>query len=854
VIELAVQWALWSKEPNDSREYRLLRSGDGPLPASELGRLISRHIPAQPPGSRQPGPAALPWLTFSPAPGDDGPAVGVSVLDLTDASDFSSRRIAPTRYLRLPFRALAAGPVTYTEMAAAATAVELPDQERGPLALTVRPTDAARLAESIDRLGFDRLAAAAGLVLNGRVVLLTVTPPKGSERVEVLDAIASLLPYGFRASLVASTWARQGNEQVRLGFGQDADPQCHVVQWDAGSVPPVSYDPGHGYLELLRQLRAKHGAERLVAHLAADGEPRTFDAPAGALVSLRRLDRLGVLSVEVHRGTADPGEVRAVLDSADGRAQPPEAVAPLTGFLLARGQSEDRPRVEQSWTLGLWRNLVVAASEELLSPDPAKRAWHLHLAARDGREEHLLVDLLESSRIRAYPVSRAAQAEVVRMARPLLTEARLQAGVTGWTTLAGHFGRNRELAYELLTQEVEEGGYDRLRAVLDWLRRGVGEDVTWLRPFRAALEPWLPALSEMDLREAAALDHRYALALLAIARRSGRAETALQGLWSWLLSVADELDSARRGRWLDELGQFNDHADQVRLDILRLRFGSPTAVPLRERLVEAGGAAALQYVEAFEQTYRAHSLDLIRPQVARSLIASIDGQRWTSPLALADHVLALLAIVYDGAPLAGADGQDVRAAVVRTVGNGAVADATLMELRAYVQRWAHLVAGDPRLAASSAVASLDRELRADLPIPRLAALCASVIASDRFAEFLTSLRTAPHPLTGDTVHAFLVDLANALRQRHLPETTISSVCESVARAVLDERLGRNLASAYRSWLSIELPETVRFAAWLLAEVKDNLTPAQLAVLRQAADNIQRTAQRPWTDRIPRFRR
>ncbi|MGG7614256.1 hypothetical protein ACQ5JZ_33410, partial [Streptomyces sp. ZG43] len=109
-----------------------------------------------------------------------------------------------------------------------------------PTAVTVPDTSAAELAALVDELGFPWAAGVAALLLDDRQVALTTSPalplPDVAERVRVLDAICSLLPYACRSWLSAATWTGQAGHDLRLFFA----PAVREGQSTAlyGGAPP----------------------------------------------------------------------------------------------------------------------------------------------------------------------------------------------------------------------------------------------------------------------------------------------------------------------------------------------------------------------------------------------------------------------------------------------------------------------------------------------------------------------------------------------------------------------------------------------------------------------------------------
>jgi WD domain, G-beta repeat len=318
-VAVAAQWAVRSKTPGGSADYAVMATS-APDCVATFGRRIQRRQPGNPARPAPGQPEALPWVSFSPAGQGAGRVVGVRVLSWTDAGDASGRPIIPTLYVEVPYAAAAEAGTTFDGLYRAlndAVGIASPDPLADSLADSLAgqrpagpvpwrlPADALplRLPAGPDAAGVARaqpgglplVARVAALLLDGPVIIVRDRAMSITERLAFFDAVATLLPYGYRADLDADIWvdwpARHGS---RLAFAADAPDRTRKVDL-SGAEPSVGDLPtrgrAHDYLEALRDAR-----DRAVTHeiiIKALGEATTpvrfGDEHEHALEVVRRL-------------------------------------------------------------------------------------------------------------------------------------------------------------------------------------------------------------------------------------------------------------------------------------------------------------------------------------------------------------------------------------------------------------------------------------------------------------------------------------------------------------------------------------------------------------------------------------
>lgn len=167
-------------------------------------------------------------------------------------------------------------------------------------------------------MGFHWAAGVAAALLEGRQVALVPPPgariPGTDERVRILDAVCSLLPYGCRAWLSAATWTGQSEHKLMLVFAPTARTE-QLATWLGGGSPPEPRSAvARDYLNELLRIRAKRGStDELVAHLLKVTEAIPAQEPAAALRALREADLVDSVVADIAQGRGDLLEVLRVL-------------------------------------------------------------------------------------------------------------------------------------------------------------------------------------------------------------------------------------------------------------------------------------------------------------------------------------------------------------------------------------------------------------------------------------------------------------------------------------------------------------------------------------------------------------
>ncbi len=238
-VPVTAEWAIWGTA-RLSGQLRLLAGSETTIGADDLSNLRPPPCPASAPGS--------PEIAVGGLPGRPGHYLGVILPDAAtaDAYGLSAEHGALWTCFRVPYREVAAGPVSYQSLSAGLRAVQLrPDA--GPR-VEVR-LDAPLPGAPAD----DLLMRIAALLLTRRpVCVLGAGDVASDDRLRFLDEVTALLPYGMRSQLSVTTWAGDGPHRFRLYFGSSpGSADAHVVSWNLGGTPPIEDRVALGYLEWL---------------------------------------------------------------------------------------------------------------------------------------------------------------------------------------------------------------------------------------------------------------------------------------------------------------------------------------------------------------------------------------------------------------------------------------------------------------------------------------------------------------------------------------------------------------------------------------------------------------------------
>lgn len=284
-VNVQVDWALFGKTPN-WEGYRLIASSRG---------LYSRRNFEEAAGRFDPGtPEGLPQVSVSYLPPGGGAERRLALAVRRNVSaaepvargvfshDEHGRPVAWTSYFCVPYSQAAGAAAGYRDLARTLRGIVLPSADGPPLQAKVTaagPPAPGRLA-----------CQAAALLMTGRPVCVLGADRAGlDERLTFLDAVMSLLPYGMRAAMAATTWARATNRDHRFRLFFSGSPRGnggrdHILTWGAPDDTTVPQGPARDYLDFLERARQPQGS---LARMTAETTFR--DDEIGRVLGMARL-------------------------------------------------------------------------------------------------------------------------------------------------------------------------------------------------------------------------------------------------------------------------------------------------------------------------------------------------------------------------------------------------------------------------------------------------------------------------------------------------------------------------------------------------------------------------------------
>jgi hypothetical protein len=200
-------------------------------------------------------PDGLPQVSVSYVPSNTLPGrlyyLGMAIHDRAAGGrrlaerDDDGRPAVVTTYFCIPYEQLADAAVSYQDMYHQLS-------ERRPTA-SGPPLKVEFPARTVLPAKNPLAGQIASRLLTGqRVCVLGAQSATLAERLEFTDAVAALLPYGFRTRLAMATWVRSTHRdhRFRLWFSdakRDADPPDDVVHWGHPERTALTPEDGHAY-------------------------------------------------------------------------------------------------------------------------------------------------------------------------------------------------------------------------------------------------------------------------------------------------------------------------------------------------------------------------------------------------------------------------------------------------------------------------------------------------------------------------------------------------------------------------------------------------------------------------------
>jgi hypothetical protein len=593
--QVTAEWAWISKAPGSHEDYGVLASSAG---QTEVGSFAGAYV-AGVPSSSLPAddPTCPPWVTFGSHPTSaDRQLVSVSAQDPWRGQDQALRPIWPRRFFLCWYDDLAGHQVSFRTLWGAVAPITLPRPDRRPAPIALRPQPLGDLIARIDVIGFERVAAIAAALLDGPVAvtgtadLRLADPSAAIDRLAILDAVAALLPYGFRAD--ASATSAVDNtiaHRMRLVLADYASNGQQTAPLRGPAVTPRS-ELARDYLTMLAEKEHWEGLDAVVAHLWDAASACSFGRPEAALEMLDELNR------HSHK-------IRAAKNGAEG-------------LKLTRSFFYDEPsRVEQMWrspemdeyTRGkLLRPLLEAEDQQVA--DTLHRHWdavadeYVTLVNRRLDEGDVRCAMRSLTAARAQPDPEATDRLLRKLVDPpSVSSENWPRGIVTRAVLLrqcpvpvpGTFAQTRaalrrgpatewpgQLVRELLSGELAaDPPVERAAAWVSWLSGSVaGEDLPgWVIALGYALAGPGDEMAQESIRSLIGQDAVWAAIVLSLARDRRRVHMALA-----IPGLADDL-----------LSQAVLLATQPGQEDTRRMLADAIDVPLWEQRLDPGTIAAI---------------------------------------------------------------------------------------------------------------------------------------------------------------------------------------------------------------------------------------------------------------------
>ncbi|MCP2338089.1 hypothetical protein [Actinomadura rupiterrae] len=782
MIGLSAGWAVRGKAPGSYDDYGILGSGGSDFGADDFTAILDRYTLGNPPPERG-GPEALPWISLTEVLDDRGSYLGVAIHDWTDATDAAGRPIVRTRYGCFPYDQFVQAPVSYASLVRAVSG--LGADGFAPNALDVpayAPEDIVRDIEDHNWLG--RAATTAALLLEGPVTIVGADDLDHLVRLRFLDAVAALLPFGWRPRFTAATWLRGGNSTIRLTFAYHPRPGDFELDWRVTEPQPPSDAPlSLAYARELRRTIAHRSLLEVVAYLSRRCDSMVNVDPNRIYDLLVDLDRPALVLDRVRRNEVDASEVAALLESGRYKELPRKSDHELLLAALIRlgGGLQSVQAVWHELGVGVpsepWRAVTGEVLRRVRNAEDATP--YLHLAEALGHTDELLAEVAGSSRdprLGLAPVQAAANL-IARWTDPFTANRP--------STLRALRGHSTLIC--ALIGDLDAGDVRREDAWLDLLAGFAPDDL--LHPFRV-LRVSDMTVSPQEIGAFAKHGADCVALLVGSAARRGRLDRLAAVLIRWVTG----LPASERAGWLGRLHdvQPTQGADAAVLDVLRMSAGQPP--------VHLEAADRHAYTATFRQLVTDESLRRFSSNIQHALVEHMRDLTWAHD---PDQVAMLLALTE---ALCAVDGQN-RSAIVEAVVRGRAANPDMSDWPVYGRWWPDAAARYPGIAADEYRTVLCA-VPYDAPVHTVGRLIAEATARGMAPmTLLRHLDASFWPITGPALLAAALEARMIAMHRYRdPQGQADEAMRLLIKTAHDasENLGRELRDAVDARLLSEL--------------------------------------------------
>lgn len=803
-------WALRGKPPATRDDYSVLACSPEPFSKSDFGKILTRFS-AGTPAARSAGPGSLPWVTLSWVGVDDGLQLGIAIEIATEKVDGVGRPITQTSYFCVPYNDLAKARVSYLSLYEAVRDLSLPTEGGSMIPLTLPPLDSREAADAVEEFGENTVITTAALLLRGPVSIVQAEGSALAERLRFLDAVAALLPYGFRAKFSAATWSdSSARHRIRLAFATRPREDAAAVSWREPGIVPADQNVADKYLEHFRQLRGEgsgpskvYSVPTVITRLAEDTPARKFEQPGQAVESLRMINLPFRVLAAIQDGPVSLSDLRLVFTRSQVMELSPDGQLTLLETLAGQGDPADWPAVLQ------WLEPIAGQDQSvvlrILSRYGRKLLWTSHpedrivreclsIARVRGQEDDLLAALICSAD-QAARLPRAVNVAADLLNSSVFTGASDETGAFPHTR--GLLAGNPPLACEFIAG-FARSKYDALRC-LRWLESA--SPIALFRVFAVALGEGRGALTKEAVSTLAGSGIDCVGAMLQAAACSERVDDVLPGFVDWL-AARGSADAVERRYWrehLEPLSPGDIHA-RARLDMALLMVsGSPSALP-----PPVGRAGFPAYNEAFAEIWaalrRARNL-FDEDRCATSLARYLDIQPWASDRAQAASVVDLTKRLIKGRN---------KSVLVGAVA-GALADSPGAARWDFAGEWLALARkDDPEVVREGILAAL-RGVTPKAQPSQVAALCLRAFREKMSAEVaLAELAKSGYIDSSDTAMAVINELKHEFGTSAPGSADAAKWLNPLAAMAAKGDFGESVRAAFRDNMS----EQARQELWL----------------------------------------
>jgi hypothetical protein len=638
--QITVEWALWSERQDARKDYGVLACSDERLGPAQFEKIITRFSPGTPDA-----PHALPRVTISWVGTDTSPHVGIAIQTRSTTRDGVGREIYPTSYFCIPYQQLQQQPVTYLGLYQALREIQLPDTGTGsPLNVTVPPLDTRAIAHDLENLGAATVRTATALLLHRQrhVCLTQAEQTTLEDRLRFIDAVAALLPYGYRTKFTATTWANSATRhRLRISFTHHPNRDTTPIPWHGTAPIPHDHNLELDHHDLVQKMLTRHDPAEIIERLAQDTQPRTFDEPQHAVWTLQKISETLRTSEGITSGTIGLPELRTQFD-VDGRGignLAPQQRYEALRKLIELGSGEDIDRivrwlpeaVGESTELAhaLLGGLANLARESLWSPNNVRIQRSLDLAIGYGFGDPFLSEVIaRPDDTKDLEGGLEAAAELI--AQNLVIHDRLPDRAMTERVLRD----NIPVVCETIAR-LSSGNRMEQSEALSFGTRLLSARLA--RPFKAALfeDPLPVGAGEID---ALAAESRGCVrALLQAASDTGHLPMVAHGFVDWLILQGGKFPAGHDGYWEQRLAALTpaDSAMQGWFDVLQLVVGGrPTGMPYHQE-------SWTSYQAGFVYLWKLQWADSAR--MIRGLAEYLAAMPWQDYPGRADQILGLVA-------------------------------------------------------------------------------------------------------------------------------------------------------------------------------------------------------------------